>query len=276
MTGREWAAYVERFHDESPGVTESVLGRALDAGGMNPYAWVADGLRSERVLDVGCGSGPMHEHVAGWVGVDASRAELLAGRGRAVPVVEARAEALPVRDGSVPAAMLVMSLMVVDDPAAVVAELVRVLGPSGAVYVLLPADRPLRGTDRVRYGALLAALGRTRMPFPQPDVVRDPCAVLEAGGFTVIDDERRRFTFRVACTADGESFVDSLYLPGVSTRRVRLARAVVRAWGVCDIGIPLRRLLARTGDRHAAPPPVDAARASSRAAQSSRASVVVA
>lgn len=248
---RSWGAYIEQFHSESPGVTESVLGRAVDADGATPYCWAAAGADAGQgpVLDVGCGNGPAHSAFAGWVGVDASAAEVRAARaGGRSPVVAARAEALPIRDRSVGAALLVMSLMVVDDPAAVLAELSRVLQPPRAVCLVVPTDRPTTAGDRVRYGALLAALGRTRMPFPRPDVVRNPRAVLASAGFTVTDDERRRFAFTIASRADADQFVDSLYLPGVSGRRARWARVVAHAWGKCEIGIPLRRLRAEGDD----------------------------
>ncbi len=183
MTERDWSAYIEQFHQESPGVTESVLGRAVDADGVSPYCWAAAGAKSGPVLDVGCGNGPAHSLVAGWVGVDASQAELRAARASGgVLLIAARAKSLPIRDGSVGAALLVMSLMVIDDTAAVLAELTRVLHPPRTVCVLVPTVRPTTAGDRVRYGALLAALGRARMPFPRPDVVRNPRASCPRGG----------------------------------------------------------------------------------------------
>jgi SAM-dependent methyltransferase len=246
VAGTPWDRYVERFHADRPGVTEAVLARSVDDGGRTAYDWVGEDLGDGVVLDVGCGSGPTRPMVSRWVGVDRSRAELEVARhhGRG-PLVRASAPELPVRDRSVDAGVAVMSLMVIDDPPAVVAELVRVLRPGGLLRVLLPADRPLTTADRVRYGLLLAVLGRRAPPFPRPDVTADPGALLAAAGLDVVSDERRRFRFAVAGRDDAALFVDSLYLPNLGARRVDLARAVVRSARRGDIGIPLRRVEAR-------------------------------
>ncbi len=68
----------------------------------------------------------MADHVRGWIGVDASAAELrvavAAGR---EPVVVAWAEALPMRTGSASEVVAAMSMMVVDDLDAVLSETTR-------------------------------------------------------------------------------------------------------------------------------------------------------
>ncbi len=141
--------------------------------------------------------------------------------------------------------MAAMALMVVDDPTAAVAELARVLRSGGMLRILLPAKRPLTVGDRVRYGLLLAVLGRRSLPFPRPEVAADPGPLLAAAGFEVVADERRRFRFAVTGRDDVDLFIDSLYLPNVGARRVDLARTVMRSSGTAEIGIPLRCLTAR-------------------------------
>jgi SAM-dependent methyltransferase len=244
-----WADYVERFHLERPGITEALLSRAADEDGLEPYAWLCAPISDDGpVLDVGCGSGPAHPLVSRWIGLDRSMAELRRARslGRS-PSVLATASALPVRPRSIRGAIAAMSLMVVDDPPAVLREVSRAMEPGGRLAVLLPTDRPLTAADRVRYGLLLAGLGRTALPFPHPDVLADPVLLLEAAGFEIVSDDCRRFV----CTlhkSHADLFVDSLYLPDVGRRRLGLARALVRRWGSTGIGIPLRRVIARTTD----------------------------
>jgi len=245
-TAQPWADYVERFHLERPGITETLLSRAADGHGTGPYAWLGAAVPDGGpVLDLGCGSGPARELVGRWVGLDRSMAEL--GRAQALgrsPSVLATASTMPLRSGSVAAVIAAMSLMVVDDPPAALGEVRRVLAPGGRLAVLLPADGPLTVADRARYAALLTGLGRRALPFPRPEVVADPVTVLEAAGLEVLADDRRRF----ACAldkGDADLFVDSLYLPDVFPRRLGLARALVRRWGSTGIGIPLRRLVAR-------------------------------
>lgn len=243
--GREWDDYVERFHSRRPGVTEALLARSVDDEDRTAYDWVSEDLPAGLVVDMGCGSGPTQPMVRRWVGVDRSRAELdVARRHGRGPLVAASASALPLRDRVADAAVAAMSLMVIDDPAAAVAELARVLRSHGTLQVLLPADRPLTVADRARYGLLLAVLGRRSLPFPRPDVAADPGPLLAAAGLEVVSDERRRFRFAVTGRDDADLFIDSLYLPNVGARRVGLARAVIRS-GQGEIGIPLRRVTAR-------------------------------
>lgn len=95
---RAWGTYVDRFHGERPGITETLLSRSVDDTGRTPYGWVRSGLPAGLFVDLGCGSAPMQPEVTqpdvrGWVGVDRSRGELAAARhaGRG-PVVAASAD----------------------------------------------------------------------------------------------------------------------------------------------------------------------------------------
>lgn len=233
-------------------MTETVLVGSRDAEGHDPYTWVRQDLPAGRVLDVGCGSAPTWSVAGGWVGLDrsASELDLARQRGRG-PLVRAEAGSVPIRDSSVGTALAVMSLMVVDDPESVLAELARVLRPGGTLRLLVPADGLLTARDRVRYTLLLAALGRRvrqgrlRLPFPQPDLSRRLEELVVSAGFSDVRAESRRFELGIRDGLDAQCFTAGLYLPGARAHRVRLAAAVVRSWGPVALGVPLRRLTAR-------------------------------
>jgi ubiquinone/menaquinone biosynthesis C-methylase UbiE len=109
-----------------------------------PRSWV--------VADLGCGSGTvlaaLAPHVRRVIGVDQSAAMLRAARRRteALGSVELRRgslEAVPVEDGSVDAALMILALTYVEDASRAVSEMARVLrSPGRAVVVdLLRHDR---------------------------------------------------------------------------------------------------------------------------------------
>jgi len=104
------------------------------------------------VADLGCGTGRTSAVIAPFVtrvvAVDASTEMLGAARGRLsglanVDVREGTLEAVPVADGSVDLALLVLVLHHVSDPGAVLREARRILAPGGRVIVLdmQPHDR---------------------------------------------------------------------------------------------------------------------------------------
>ena len=104
------------------------------------------------VADLGCGTASVAAQLAPHVGrviaVDNSAAMLKAARKRTaglknVDLRQGDLEALPVEPGSCDAAMLLLALTYVEDPAAVLAEVRRILKPGGRAVVvdLLPHDR---------------------------------------------------------------------------------------------------------------------------------------
>ena len=97
------------------------------------------------VGDLGCGTGAVSEALSGCVGrvvaVDGSRAMLSAARKRLAgrDNVELRAgelEALPVEDGELDAALLVLVLHHLNNPAAALREAARALKPQGRLVVV--------------------------------------------------------------------------------------------------------------------------------------------
>ncbi|PYQ15158.1 MAG: ArsR family transcriptional regulator [Acidobacteria bacterium] len=126
---------------------EEAYGRAFtDAAllGLLPGGWV--------VADLGCGTGhaaaALSPHVGRVVGVDQSAAMLKAARKRVaglanVELRPGRLEALPMEDGTCDGALLLLALTYLEEPAAALREMARILRPGGRGVVadLLRHDR---------------------------------------------------------------------------------------------------------------------------------------
>ncbi len=102
--------------------------------------WVASGA-SGRTLDLGCGTGrnlPLFPEAARAVGVDPCPQTLAKARRRSpgALLVQARAEALPFRDGAFDTVVSGLVLCSVSDPPAAAGEMLRVLAPGGTVRAL--------------------------------------------------------------------------------------------------------------------------------------------
>jgi SAM-dependent methyltransferase len=154
------------------------------------------GLRG-RVLEVGCGDGRSFEHyptsviqlvavepdpTARAVATDRARAAAVA-----IDVVGGTAEALPAEDGSLDAVVSMGVLCTVPDPAATLAEVRRVLGPTGELrfWEHVRAHRlPLRLLQR-SLDALFwtRALGGCR-------TTRDTAAAIASSGFELVSLDR--------------------------------------------------------------------------------------
>jgi len=159
--------------------------------------WLVGGARG-RVLEIGCGTGrnlPHYPAGSRVVGVDPHWQNLERARRRApgIPLVQARAEALPFRDGAFDTVVSSLVLCSVDDLAAALAELRRVLAPGGA----------LRAVEHVRAdGGWRARLQDAVQPAwtvvsggCRPN--RDTEAAVQAAGFGIADEgSRSRGLFR--------------------------------------------------------------------------------
>lgn len=113
----------------------------LEATGLGRWrAWLAGGATG-RVLDVGCGTGrnlgALPPGVRA-VGIDPCLDSLRTARSRApgARLVQARAEALPFRSGAFDTVTSGLVFCSVDDPAAALREIGRVLNPGGTLRAL--------------------------------------------------------------------------------------------------------------------------------------------
>ncbi len=248
MTARqpEWAEYIDTFHTQHPGITEDVLARCTDEHGAGPYAWLTERLdRQAQVVDLACGSGPTRACIDGdWVGVDRSLSELRRGRerGRAT-FVQGDVTRLPIRDDTASAVVCSMALMLIDPCSAALDEIRRILAPGGELRVLLPTTRPLTIADRWEY-LKLYGLVRVRPQFPATPLRRSAAHAFAASGLIIVSDESHRFDYPIGEPADVDRFVASWYRPHGGRDEVRPWRR--RGGALASIGVPLRRIIART------------------------------
>jgi SAM-dependent methyltransferase len=248
MATADWSNYVAGFHADRPGVTERVLHRARSSG-EDAYDWLAAAAAKGRVvLDLACGSAPLLPVLAAGrhVGVDVSAAELaLARRRGAGLLVRGSASALPLADGSVEVVACSMALQILTPLPTVLAEVARVLTPGGRLVATVPDSGPLRARDVPIIAALLATLGRG-LGYPNDRLLRRLPDLLAVAGLRLVTDDRRRFAYPLATAADAEVFLASLYLPGLSARRYRAARVLLRAAARprLSLPVPVRRLVA--------------------------------
>lgn len=156
------------------------------------------------VADLACGSGAAALDLAPWVArviaVDRSPEMLQAARRRARGVEnilfeEGDLERLPIADGACDAALMLLALTQVDDPALAVAEMARIVKPGGRAVVvdLLRHDREefRRQMGQKRSGfapedltRLLAASGFDEVrcsPLPPEPEARGPALLLASG-----------------------------------------------------------------------------------------------
>jgi demethylmenaquinone methyltransferase/2-methoxy-6-polyprenyl-1,4-benzoquinol methylase len=139
-----------------------------------------DVRQDARVLDVATGTGAValelvRQYGCSVVGLDRSpemltvaRSRIAArGLGTKIELLEGRAEALPFADDSFDAVTVTYLLRYVDDPAATVHELVRVVRPGGVVAMLefgVPRSRVTRALWELYVRLVLPLAGRVLSP----------------------------------------------------------------------------------------------------------------
>src|SRR5262249_5388889 len=145
--------------------------------------WLAGGTRG-RVLDIGCGTGRNLTHYPeGATLIGAAPAADVLGRAalrrRGTPLVQARAEQLPVRDAAFDTVVSGLVFCSVGDPARGLAEIRRVLAPGGELRMIEHVRSPVPW--RARWEDRIQPLW-TRLTGGCPPH-RGNAAPLEAGGF---------------------------------------------------------------------------------------------
>ena len=167
-------AFLLAFHRAHPGCTSEAFGRGRIDGGGSSYDLLADVVDGEpgAVLDLGCGDGHLLELLVArgiparrLVGLDLSEHELAIARGRAAlqgaALLQGRAQALPMADGSVGAVVSHLALMLMSDIEQVVGEIVRVLRPGGLLATVVGGG-PKLGDSFELFLDLLAPIVRRR------------------------------------------------------------------------------------------------------------------
>jgi ubiquinone/menaquinone biosynthesis C-methylase UbiE len=169
--------------------------RSYDAGRGHAYHRLVDALalreltplvRDRDVVEVGAGTGLLLLGLTGLarrvVGVDLSREMLRRARQRRLPVVQGRAEALPLPDASVDVAACFKVFAHLPDPHQALAEMARVVRPGGRVVVELYNPVSLRGLAR-RLGPARATSARhsEHDVFTRFDTLEDLRRVLPPG-----------------------------------------------------------------------------------------------
>jgi SAM-dependent methyltransferase len=178
---------------------------------------VADLQPGERVLDVACGTGLITRLASEQVGaqgvvtgvdiapdmIDVAK-NVPAPGGAAIQWGVADAAALPIADASADVVLCQMGLMFMENRAAAIAEMTRVLAPSGRVVINTPG----------RIQPLFATLERSIVDHISPDLggfvgavfsMHDPDAVaalLREGGLREVSARVATATFRLAAPAE--------------------------------------------------------------------------
>ncbi len=244
-----WDTFLDAFHREQPGITAEILGRSF-ADGITPYQWLTAAIPSTgTMIDVACGNAPLAALIGErWIGVDNSESELAVGQSQLArssqpqQLVLGDASSLPLADGAVDIVVCSMALQVLGPLPIVLAELARVLRPGGLLVALVPARHPLTLKDRWRYIRLTRAL-HDGLLAPNDGELGRLAIVMGGAGFDVLDDEFRRFAYRLDDTTAAARFVSSLYVPHGNAERIDAANALARRWVGTSLGIPIRRFI---------------------------------
>ncbi|WP_163867791.1 class I SAM-dependent methyltransferase [Myxococcus eversor] len=204
-------SYLLDFHRRLAGVTSREFGGApvLRDGEVfsSTYALleaaVPRGDSPRVVLDLACGDGFLLELLARrseggltLLGLDMSEHELLAAQSRlkgAATLHQGRAQSLPFEDASVDVVLSHLALMLMDDVERVLAELRRVLKPTGRVSVVVGGELVKGEAFEVYLGLLKPMLAReARPPSPLGDArFRSLEGLTELfGGFTDVEIRR--------------------------------------------------------------------------------------
>lgn len=164
-------AFQERWHlayDAAPEIFEAFCRAEDPEGRVTRRLLELMDLKGRTLLELGCGTGRLGEALAskagGYVGLDASRpmlARAQAGKWRGAALIQARGEALPLRDGSMDAIIAAWVLVNLPPRSSerILNETRRVLRPSGGGLWLVES---LGGTEFQELRAKRAEVEETR------------------------------------------------------------------------------------------------------------------
>jgi len=212
---------------------EVMMGRWSRLAGEQFLDWLAVPAGS-RWVDVGCGNGAFTEQLidrtraSHVVAIDPSPGQLAYARTRLpadspVEWLEGGARQLPVADGSCDAAAMALVLFFVPDPAAGVAEMVRVVRPGGTVAAY-HWDMLNRGFPLADIGAEMVKLG-ARPPMP-PSV---EASTLEASAALWRDAGLRDVETRTITVQRAFADFDDYWRSAASSQALRTAAEVLTA-----------------------------------------------
>ncbi len=237
-----WSGYLDRFHQERAGITETMLGRCRHGEVGTPYDWLLSHTPTEGALvDLACGSTPLYARLRdrSYLGIDSSPEELRgASANGARPLVRGDIARLPFRRGCLDTVVCSMALMLVEPLGDALDEIAGVLRPGGTLVAMVPASRPLTVADRVRLGGLFLVLGRG-LHYPAEEELRNLGRLAHTAGLRLMEDESLRFVFPMAADADASLFLDALYLRDLTARRRALALVITRRWARSGLGVPV-------------------------------------
>jgi SAM-dependent methyltransferase len=249
MSSATWPDYLGEYHDSRPGITEVGFARASHPDVGTPYDWLVQCLPGPLgdVLDLACGNAAVQPRLApyaSYLGVDRSSGELEQARRRGRgPVLEGDLRDLPLEDACVDVVVSSMGLMLVQPVEQALAEVHRVLRPSGRLALLLPAPWPLHLRDL----PVLLRLSRSlRGPGSMPQQLgrRRIRQALEAAGLPVLALDNRRFPFVVSDDDSARLAVRALYTPGRTPEQLAAAERLLLRRGTVTLPVPLLRVLA--------------------------------
>jgi SAM-dependent methyltransferase len=162
---------------------------------LRDYLFKKSGLRqARRVLEVGCGSGVILADVGAHAGeihgldIDLERLRLAAGHAPGLYLTGGDAHFLPYSSASMDGCFCHFLLLWVKEPTAVLAEMVRVTRPGGALLVLAEPDYG----GRIDYPPALEKLGEwqtaaLRRQDANPEMGRRLAALCARSGLTQIE-----------------------------------------------------------------------------------------
>lgn len=246
-----WRGFLSEYHREHAGITEVLLDRSTDPSVGTPYEWMraAAGDAPGRVVDLACGSAPMHRYFSGatsYVGIDVCASELSVARERGRgPLVEADVCDLPLPDGSAEVITCSMAIMLLDPIERALSEIARVLKPGGQFICTRPVTFPIRVRD-VRVGVALFR-GLRQMPdLPQRFTRNRLKRLMADAGLRVVDDRALRFAHPLHSEDDAARIVEGLYLPTVSPARRNAGVAMLSGLAAPhrEVPVSIRRTVA--------------------------------